>query len=124
MRGIPVVRLEMSRTMGLSPMQRWSKVVLPSATPGVMLGVRVAASMGIIITLLVDIFGASAGLGRLLVESQQRFESAAAWGLLLMIGGFGYLVSVGLARLERRLAIPDTPSSSAGRPQRVTTSGR
>ncbi len=32
-RTIPAVRLEMSRTLGLSPVQRWVKVSLPSLTP-------------------------------------------------------------------------------------------
>ena len=71
-----------------------------------MLGVRVASAMALIITLLVDILGAGAGIGRLLVESQQRFEASAAWGLLLMIGTFGYLTSVILAWVERRVVIP------------------
>ena len=94
MRSIPAVRLEMSRTVGLSAAQRWREVVLPSLAPGIMLGVRVASSMALIITLLVDILGAGAGIGRLLVESQQRFDASAAWGLLFIIGAFGYLTSV------------------------------
>ncbi len=102
MRSIPAVRLEMSRTIGLSLLQRWGKVILPSLVPGIMLGVRVASSLALIITLLVDIFGAGAGIGRLLVESQQRFDASAAWGLLLMVGTFGYLMSLFLAWVERQ----------------------
>ncbi len=86
--------------------QRWGKVIVPSLIPGLMLGVRVAASLAVIITLLVDIFGAGTGLGRLLVESQQRFDASAAWGLLLIIGIFGYLMSLFLAWVERRGGIP------------------
>jgi len=66
-----------------------------------MLGVRVAASLAVIITLLVDIFGAGTGLGRLLIESQQRLDASAAWALLLIVGVFGYLMSLMLSRLER-----------------------
>jgi sulfonate transport system permease protein len=104
-RAIPAVRLEMSRTVGLSRAQRWGKVIVPSLIPGMMLGVRVAASLAVIITLLVDIFGAGTGLGRLLVESQQRFNAPAAWGVLLMVGVFGYLMSLMLSWLERRIAV-------------------
>ncbi len=104
-RAIPAVRLEMSRTIGLSLPQRWGKVIVPSLIPGLMLGVRVAASLAVIITLLVDIFGAGTGLGRLLVESQQRFDAAAAWGLLLIVGVFGYLMSLLLSWLARRIAV-------------------
>lgn len=99
-RSMPAVRVEMSRTLGLSPVRRWQKVMLPSLAPGVMLGVRIASALALIVTLLTDIFGAGAGLGRLLVESQQRFDAAAAWGLLLTIGTFGYLTSSLLARWD------------------------
>ena len=104
-RAIPAVRLEMSRTIGLSLPQRWVKVIVPSLIPGLMLGVRVAASLAVIITLLVDIFGAGTGLGRLLVESQQRFDAPAAWGLLLIVGLFGYLMSFLLSRLEHQIIV-------------------
>jgi sulfonate transport system permease protein len=99
MRSIPVVRMEMARSIGLGPLHRWSEVITPSLTPGVLLGVRVAASVAIIVTLLVDVFGTGSGIGRLLVLSQQHFDGAAAWGLLLIVGGFGYLSSVALTRL-------------------------
>jgi sulfonate transport system permease protein len=105
MRSIPVVRLEMSRTVGLSPPQRWGKVILPSLTPGVMLGVRVASALALIVALLVDILGVGTGIGRLLLVSQQQFDAAAAWGLLLIVGVFGYLMSLSLSWLERRITI-------------------
>jgi sulfonate transport system permease protein len=111
-RSIPAVRLEMSRTMGLSRPQRWAKVIVPSLIPGSMLGVRVAASLAVIITLLVDIFGAGAGLGRLLVESQQRFDASAAWGVLLIVGLFGYLMSLLLSRLEGSIAASSSRSAA------------
>jgi sulfonate transport system permease protein len=106
MRSIPAVRLEMSRTLGLSPVQRWGKVIAPSLAPGITLGVWVASSVALIVTLLVDIFGTGAGVGRLLVEAQQRFDASLAWGLLLMVGTFGYLTSVLLTWLGRRVAVP------------------
>jgi sulfonate transport system permease protein len=111
-RSIPAVRLEMSRTMGLSRPQRWAKVIVPSLIPGSMLGVRVAASLAVIITLLVDIFGAGVGLGRLLVESQQRFDASAAWGVLLIVGLFGYLMSLLLSRLEGSIAATSSRSAA------------
>lgn len=99
MRAIPAVRLDMSRSLGLSTSERWRKVIVPSLVPGILLGVRVASSLALIITLLADIFGAGEGIGRLLVEHQQSFDAAGAWGLLLILGTFGYLISAALARV-------------------------
>lgn len=111
-RAIPEVRLEMSRTIGLSRTQRWGKVIAPSLIPGMMLGVRVASSLAVIITLLVDIFGAGTGLGRLLIESQQHFDASAAWGLLLIVGVFGYLMSLALSWLDGSIATNSSRSAA------------
>ncbi|MDV6296172.1 ABC transporter permease [Rhodococcus aetherivorans] len=113
MRAVPAVRLEMSRMLGLSTGERWRKVILPTLVPGIMLGVRVAASMALIITLLVEILGAGEGVGRLFVESQQKFDTRAVWGLLLIVGTVGYLTSATLARVEAKLTIPAEWGSAA-----------
>ena len=102
-RAIPPVRLEMSRSLGMTKARQWRSVVLPSLTPDVLLGVRVASALALIIALLTDIFGAGSGIGRLVVESQQRFDAAAAWGLLLIVGGFGYLMSITLSGIAHVL---------------------
>ncbi|GAA2856259.1 ABC transporter permease [Pseudonocardia halophobica] len=119
-RAVPRVRLDAARTLGLSRERRWRTVLLPSVAPGVLLGVRVAASMTLIVTLLVDILGTGDGIGRLLVERQQRFDTAGAWGLLFAIGVLGYLVNFALARAEQLLARPTGPQvwreSRAGHP--------
>jgi ABC-type nitrate/sulfonate/bicarbonate transport system permease component len=102
-RAIPPVRLEMSRTLGLSRGVSWRAVVLPSVAPGILVGARVASSLALIVTLLVDVVGTGDGVGRILVERQQSFDAAAAWGLVVIVGTVGCLVSGALGRLERRL---------------------
>ncbi|TFV58895.1 ABC transporter permease subunit [Mycobacterium sp. PS03-16] len=101
-RGVPTVRREMARTLGLSPLGRWLRVVLPSITPGGLLGLRLASGLALIVTLLADIFGAGGGIGRLLVISQQQFDAAAAWGLVSVVGAFGYLSSAVIGLIGRR----------------------
>lgn len=102
-RAIPAVRLDTARTLGLSRTQRWWKFVLPSLAPAIALGTRVASSIAMIVALLVDIFGTGHGIGRLLVERQQNLDAAAVWGLLLLVGTFGYLTATVLARAEAHL---------------------
>jgi ABC-type nitrate/sulfonate/bicarbonate transport system permease component len=93
----------MSRTLGLSRGVSWRAVVLPSVAPGILVGARVASSLALIVTLLVDVVGTGDGVGRILVERQQSFDAAAAWGLVVIVGTVGCLVSGALGRLERRL---------------------
>ncbi|UNK45633.1 ABC transporter permease [Arthrobacter sulfonylureivorans] len=93
-RTIPAVRKEMARTLGLTPVERLTKVIFPSLGPNIMTGLRISVSMSLIVTLVTDIIGTGRGLGRLLVDQQQFFESASVWGLLVVIGAFGYLINV------------------------------
>ena len=100
-RSIPPVRTEMSRSLGLTRAEQLFKVVLPSLGPSIMVGLRVSVSLSLIVTLVTDIIGTGQGLGRLLVDQQQFFESAAVWGLLVLIGAFGYALNVAFGLFQR-----------------------
>lgn len=102
-RALPTVRTEMTRTLGLSRSERLLKILVPSVVPGIFIGVRISVSISLVVTLLVDILGSADGAGRVLVERQQSFDSPAVWGLLLIIGIFGYLLNVLLALVEDRM---------------------
>ena len=103
-RAIPPTRIDAARTLGLPRHRRWTQVILPSLTPQLFVAVRIASSMTLILTLLTDILGNGAGIGRLLLIQQQRFEAASCWGLLLVVGSLGCLISAALARIDARLA--------------------
>lgn len=102
-RMIPEVRKDMARSLGLSWSARITKVLLPSLTPNIMTGLRVSVSLSLIVTLVTDILGTGQGLGRLLIDQQQFFEAQAVWGLLVLIGAFGYLINMLFRMLERKL---------------------
>ncbi|WP_068398765.1 ABC transporter permease [Kribbia dieselivorans] len=100
---IPTVRLEMGRVLGLSGFDRMRKVVLPSLLPAVMTGTRVVVSQGFVVALLIDIIGAGAGIGRLLVVRQQSFDAAAVWALLVIIGLAGLVANLLVSALDNRV---------------------
>jgi len=103
MREVPLVRFEMSRTLGLGRIERIFKVVIPSLLPAIAVGVRVSVSISLVVTLLVEILGTGDGVGQLLTERQQSFDAAGVWGLLLLIGVLGFAINAVIAVGERRL---------------------
>ena len=103
MRSIPPVRIEMARILGLGRWRTVSKVVVPSLAPSIILGFRVAVAIALIVTLLVDIIGSGEGAGLLILQRQGAFDASSVWGLLLIIGIFGYLVNLAVIALERRV---------------------
>lgn len=103
MRAVPTVRLEMARSLHLSRIDNVFKVLVPSLLPGIFVGVRISVGISLILTLLADILATAHGLGTLLSVQQENFNSAAVWGLLLIVGTFGFVVSGLMAVAERRV---------------------
>jgi ABC-type nitrate/sulfonate/bicarbonate transport system permease component len=103
MRAIPPVRVEMSRALGLARGERLVKVIFPSLLPAIGLGVKIAVAISLVVTLLVDILGAGDGAGRLILERQQTYDPAGVFGLLAIIGAFGFLANAAVGAGEDRI---------------------
>jgi ABC-type nitrate/sulfonate/bicarbonate transport system permease component len=98
---VPPLRLEVGYSMRLSWWERMRKLVLPTLIPEIVVGVRVAASICLIVTLLVDFLVATGGIGYLLVQYEQTFQSSSAFALLAVVGIVGILINVILGTAER-----------------------
>lgn len=99
-RSISPVLMDVPRTLRLSRVEKWRKVVTPSLIPAILLGTRVAAPLALIITLLVEIVTSVNGLGSLLAIAQAKFASAQVYGLLVIAGVLGYIVNTVVTRAE------------------------
>jgi ABC-type nitrate/sulfonate/bicarbonate transport system permease component len=102
-RSLSPVTQDMARTLGLSPGGRVRKVLAPALVPGLLLGIRVATPLCVIVTLLVEMLTGTSGIGSLLVQAQRNFITPQAFGLLVVVGMFGFLVNTGVGLIERRV---------------------
>lgn len=66
--------IKSARTMGLKPHQLFRKVILPASVPTIFVGIRLAGAISILALVAVEMFGAKAGLGYLIIYSQFSFE--------------------------------------------------
>jgi len=98
---LPALRLDVANCLRLSPWERMRKIVLPSLLPEIMTGIRIAAPVCLIVTLLVDFLVATGGIGYLLVQYEQSFQAASAFALLALTGIVGLLINLLLGFAER-----------------------
>jgi ABC-type nitrate/sulfonate/bicarbonate transport system permease component len=110
-RSLSPVLMDTSRTLGLGRGERIRKILIPVLTPSMLLGIRVAAPLALIITLLVEIVTRINGLGALLGYAQASFLSAQVYGLLLIAGVLGFLVNWAVTHAEHAVSM-----RMAGRP--------
>jgi ABC-type nitrate/sulfonate/bicarbonate transport system permease component len=107
-RAVSPTLIDASRSLGLSGRQRFTKILLPSLAPGVLLGLRVAAPLALIITVLVEIVTRVDGIGALMGSAQANYRSAQVYGLLVIAGVIGYVINWVTTKIEvyvaRRMA--------------------
>ncbi len=101
-RGIDPRLIEVGRMLGFSLRERIWKLALPAATPGIFVGIRVAAGIAIVVTVTSEIVSNPRGLGYGMIVAQQSLQADLVWATLLWIGVVGWLCNWGLACLERR----------------------
>ena len=78
------------------------RVALPSATPSIMTGLRLAATTAVLVAVGSELIGGIPGIGQQLSVAQQAGATALAFAYILLAGVLGFLVSRGSEALESR----------------------
>ena len=94
------ILLDAAASLQLSRFERLRKVVLPALLPSIFLGIRVAAPIALVITLLVEFLTQVPGLGGLIATSQRTFRSAQVYGLIVVAGMISLLINALVAAAE------------------------
>lgn len=95
--------IDMARSYGLSGRQRLWRVVLPSASPQIVAGMRTALSIAVILMIISEMKGASNGLGYTVLEAQRSFDSAGTFAGVIVIGIVGVVLNLAFLAAEHRI---------------------
>ena len=98
--------LEAARSLQLGVIAQVTKIFLPALLPSILTGVRVAAPLAIIVSLLAEMLTLMPGLGALLLMAQRNFNAAEVFGLLSVVGAFGFIINAALAAFESWALMP------------------
>ncbi len=77
----------------------WREVMLPHTLPYTMTGVRQAIGRALVGVIAAEFFLSATGLGQLIMVASQNFDTAAVFGMILVIG----LVGVALTRIGQSI---------------------
>lgn len=95
--------LETARINGLGAIERIRRVVLFAAMPSLFAGLRIALGLGLIMMVISELIAADNGIGFYILRSQRLFQSAGVYAGVLVIGTIGWMLTVGLLAVERRV---------------------
>lgn len=102
-RAVDPVLADTARTYRIRGVARMVYVVLPSAGPQIMAGVRQSLSIGLILMVISEMFASSSGLGFTIVLFQRSFAVPEMWSGIVLLGLIGVFVSAIFQVCERRI---------------------
>jgi ABC-type nitrate/sulfonate/bicarbonate transport system permease component len=102
-RGIDLALIRVARSLGATPWEILSRVVLPGSLPQIFTGVRVAWGIALIVIIASEMIGGVAGLGYMVLTAQQTFRVERVFAGIIVIGVLGFLTDQCLRALRRWL---------------------
>lgn len=97
-----VVAMNTAKSYSFNLWQRIRDVVLPTALPYIMTGLRLAASVGLILAITAELIIGAPGLGTQIARTQQSGVYENMYALILTTGFIGVIINLGVREIERR----------------------
>jgi NitT/TauT family transport system permease protein len=101
-KSIDPLLIKSARSMDASEVTLFRKVVLPAAAPSIFTGVRLGASYAFMVLVAAEMIGANAGLGFLVLNSQETFKIPQMYAAITALGLLGLSINNLLLVFERR----------------------
>jgi ABC-type nitrate/sulfonate/bicarbonate transport system permease component len=93
---------ETARSFGLGTLARIRYVLWPTALPYVMTGVRLAASVALVLAVTAELIIGAPGLGKQIALAQTSQAVPEMYALVVVTGLLGLLINTGARAVERR----------------------
>lgn len=103
LRSADPVQLEMFSSMRASAWQRFSKLLLPVATPYIAAGLRMALVLSIVGAVVAEFVGANHGLGVMLIAAQGVLNTPLMFAVIVVLTVLSLILYGIVAAIERRV---------------------
>ncbi len=101
-RQVDVTLLKVAKLFGANRLQTLTKIVLPSAFPFIMTGLRISMAVALILLIITEMIGARAGLGFMIIDAEYTFKTDRMFAGIFTIGFIGITLNEVMVRIEKR----------------------
>jgi len=101
-RAIYPALLDTARSFRIPRYQRVWRLVLPSAFPQIVAGMRNSLALAVIVLVLAEYWSSANGVGYELLISKNTFQFGPMWATIVLIGLLGYVLNALFLLVERR----------------------
>jgi NitT/TauT family transport system permease protein len=95
---------DVARTSGVGSLGRLVCVTLPAALPSIATGIRVSASLALLVCVTAEfVVGTGGGIGSYMQEQRSADRIPEVYAAIAVVGMLGYVIGAGLRTTEHRL---------------------
>lgn len=102
-RGVESAHVELARVLTLTPSQLVRRVILPSALPSILVGLRYGASLAWALVVVAEGLSGMEGIGFLIFRAQSLLMTDQLLVCMVVIGVVGFLIDRGMFLTQRHL---------------------
>ena len=103
-RNVNNIHLFSAKSMGADSKTIFWEVILPSALPSIITGIRISTGISLIVIIAGEMmFAAKSGLGFLLIDGYYRHEPEKVYAIIIIIGLLGAFFNTVIVKFENRL---------------------
>jgi ABC-type nitrate/sulfonate/bicarbonate transport system permease component len=95
--------LETARAFRIPPATRLVRIILPSAAPKILAGLRLSLALALVMMIVSEFVGSTNGIGREMLQDTSLFNVSGMWGVIVLLGLLGMLLNGAFGLLERRV---------------------
>ncbi|WP_319529450.1 ABC transporter permease subunit [uncultured Cohaesibacter sp.] len=101
---------DLAQLMNLSRFQRFLRIDLPAALPGIFVGVKIGAIQALVGAILAEWMSGSDGLGYLMTFATATYKTPLLFGAVLLTAFLGLAMHAILNEIEARFLSWSTPN--------------
>jgi NitT/TauT family transport system permease protein len=95
--------VRMGRSFNISAFDIVRKIILPGALPGILSGLRIASSIGIVLLIAAEMIGANRGIGALVLQAGNLMQTDQLLAGVVLLSALGLTIAGVIGVIERRL---------------------
>jgi ABC-type nitrate/sulfonate/bicarbonate transport system permease component len=93
---------DVATTSGVTRLGRLVHVTLPAALPSIATGIRVSASIALLVGVTAEFVAGTEGIGAYMQRQQLAFQLPEMYAAVVLVGFLGYAINVVLRAAQRR----------------------
>jgi ABC-type nitrate/sulfonate/bicarbonate transport system permease component len=95
--------LETARAFRVPARTRLTRIILPSAAPKILAGLRLSLGLALVLMIVSEFVGSTNGIGNEMLKDQSLFNVAGMWDILVLLGLLGVILNTAFGLVERRV---------------------